>query len=98
MTMAKYLVTGGAGFIGSSLAETLLERGESVRVIDDFSSGRRQNLADFPAKYGARFELVEGSITDGEAVGRAMKGVEVVFHQAAIPSVTRSVQNPQASI
>jgi UDP-glucose 4-epimerase len=92
--MAKYLVTGGAGFIGSSIAEALLARGESVRIIDDFSSGRRQNIESLPGK----IELVEGSIVDGAAVVKAVEGVEVVFHQAAIPSVVRSVENPQATM
>jgi UDP-glucose 4-epimerase len=92
--MAKYLITGGAGFIGSSLAETLLKGGEPVRILDDFSSGRRKNLETLPGK----FELFEGSITDPELVAKAMQGVEVVFHQAAIPSVSRSVANPQATL
>jgi UDP-glucose 4-epimerase len=92
--MAKYLITGGAGFIGSSLAATLLESGEAVRILDDFSSGRRKNIETLPGK----FELFEGSITDPELVSRAMAGVEVVFHQAAIPSVSRSVANPQATL
>jgi UDP-glucose 4-epimerase len=91
---AKYLVTGGAGFIGSSISEALLARGEAVRILDDFSSGRRQNLETLPGK----FELVEGSIADAAAVKKAMEGVEVVFHEAAIPSVARSVENPVASI
>ncbi len=92
--MALHLVTGGAGFIGSSITEALLAKGESVRILDDFSSGRRQNLESM----AGRFELVEGSITDPEAVARAMRGVEVVFHEAAVPSVQRSVVAPQASI
>ena len=92
--MARYLVTGGAGFIGSSIAEELVAKGESVRILDDFSSGRRENLAGPLAKA----ELVEGTIVDPETVARAMRGVEVVFHQAAIPSVARSVDNPQASM
>jgi UDP-glucose 4-epimerase len=92
--MARYLVTGGAGFIGSSIAEELVGKGESVRILDDFSSGRRENLVGPLAKA----ELIEGTIVDPETVARAMKGVEVVFHQAAIPSVVRSVENPQASM
>jgi UDP-glucose 4-epimerase len=92
--MTRYLVTGGAGFIGSSIAEALIDKGESVRILDDFSSGRRENLAGALAKA----ELVEGTIVDPETVARAMKGVEVVFHQAAIPSVVRSVENPQATM
>jgi nucleoside-diphosphate-sugar epimerase len=92
--MALYLVTGGAGFIGSSIAEALLKAGDTVRVLDDFSSGRRENLESLPG----RIELVEGSIVDPETVGRAMRGVEVVFHEAAIPSVVRSVERPQATM
>jgi UDP-glucose 4-epimerase len=92
--MATYLVTGGAGFIGSSLAEELVRQGDKVRVIDDFSTGRRENLLPLEGK----IELFEGSITDPELVAKAMKGVEVVFHQAAIPSVARSVEDPTASM
>ncbi len=92
--MPLYLVTGGAGFIGSSIAEALLSQGERVRVLDDFSSGRRQNIETLPGKV----ELVEGSIVDPATVARAMQGAEVVFHQAAIPSVVRSVENPQATM
>ena len=85
--MATYLVTGGAGFIGSTLAETLLQKGERVRILDDFSSGRRQNVESFAGKV----EIFEGSILDPELCARAMKGVDVVFHEAAIPSVARTV-------
>ncbi len=92
--MALYLVTGGAGFIGSSIAEQLLAAGDTVRIVDDFSSGRRENLESLPGKV----ELFEGSIVDAELVARAMRGVEVVFHEAAIPSVVRSVENPRASL
>lgn len=92
--MALHLVTGGAGFIGSSIAEALLASGERVRIIDDFSSGRRQNVEKLPG----HVELVEGTIADPETVARAMRGVDVVFHEAAIPSVVRSVENPQATM
>jgi len=92
--MALHLITGGAGFIGSSIAENLLAAGETVRILDDFSTGRRQNLESLPGKV----ELFEGTIVDPELVAGAMKGVEVVFHEAAIPSVSRSVERPQASI
>ncbi len=92
--MATFLVTGGAGFVGSSLVEALLRRGDSVRVIDDFSSGRRENLENLPGK----IELFEGSICDAELVTKATKGAEVVFHEAAIPSVSRSVENPIRSV
>ncbi|HZU83237.1 MAG TPA: NAD-dependent epimerase/dehydratase family protein, partial [Polyangiaceae bacterium] len=78
--MALYLITGGAGFIGSSIAAALVERGERVRIVDDFSSGRRENLDGL----GGRIELIEGTVADPDTVARAMRGVEIVFHEAAI--------------
>jgi UDP-glucose 4-epimerase len=92
--MATYLVTGGAGFIGSSIAEALLAKGERVRILDDFSTGRRENVESLAGSV----EVVEGTIVDPETVARAMKGVDVVFHQAAIPSVARSVDQPGVSM
>jgi nucleoside-diphosphate-sugar epimerase len=92
--MALHLVTGGAGFIGSSIAEALLATGERVRVLDDFSSGRRENLEALPG----RVELFEGSVVDAATVKKAMAGVQTVFHEAAIPSVVRSVEDPQATM
>jgi nucleoside-diphosphate-sugar epimerase len=92
--MALHLVTGGAGFIGSSIAEALLASGERVRVLDDFSSGRRENLEALSGP----LELVEGTITAAATVKKAMEGVQVVFHEAAIPSVARSVEDPQATM
>jgi UDP-glucose 4-epimerase len=92
--MATHLVTGGAGFIGSSIAEKLLASGETVRIIDDFSTGRRSNIEGLTGK----IELYEASICDPEAVQKAVRGVEVIFHQAAIPSVARSVENPGATM
>jgi nucleoside-diphosphate-sugar epimerase len=92
-----FLVTGGAGFVGSSIVEELLSKGEAVRVIDDFSTGRRQNLQGLEHLKG-RLEIVEGSIVDPDVVAKAMAGVEVVFHEAAIPSVARSVEDPPASM
>ncbi|MCL2778669.1 MAG: SDR family oxidoreductase [Polyangiaceae bacterium] len=92
--MAIHLVTGGAGFIGSSIAEALLKNGERVRILDDFSSGRRSNVESLSGP----LEIVEGSIVDAEVVARMMKNVDVVYHQAAIPSVARSVDDPPASM
>ena len=92
--MAIYLVTGGAGFIGSSIAEKLLAKGERVRILDDFSTGRRSNIESLKGEV----EVIEGSIVDPAIVNRAMKGVEVVFHEAAIPSVARSVDDPHSSM
>ncbi len=89
----RVLVTGGAGFIGSHLSRALAQRGESVRVLDDFSSGKRANIADLEGQ----IEILEGSILDEAALEGAMTGVEVVFHQAAIPSVPRSMAAPVAS-
>jgi UDP-glucose 4-epimerase len=91
--MAICLVTGGAGFIGSHLVDELLERGEQVRVLDNFSTGDRGNLEAVLD----RIELIEGDITDLETVHRAMRGCELVFHQAALASVPRSVANPLAT-
>ena len=96
----RALVTGGAGFIGSNLSEALLKRGDDVVVLDNFVTGRRENLVQAQewAKEGdARFELVEGDMRDRATVARAMKGVDVVFHQAALPSVARSVDDPLTS-
>jgi nucleoside-diphosphate-sugar epimerase len=91
--VGRYLVTGGAGFIGSSLARALLARGDDVRVIDNFSSGKQENVADLIAM-GARFQLLEGDILDDRALGRAIEGVEAIFHEAAIPSVPKSMAEP----
>ena len=91
--MAKILVTGGAGFIGSHLAAELLNRGYSVRILDNFATGRRSNLSALSD--GA--EIVEGDIQSYERVNRAVAGCEVVLHQAALPSVPRSVQDPLTS-
>jgi nucleoside-diphosphate-sugar epimerase len=88
--MSLCLVTGGAGFIGSSLARALIARGDRVRVIDNFSSGKRENLADI----ADRVELIEGDILDDRALARAVEGVELVFHEAAIPSVPKSMAEP----
>jgi nucleoside-diphosphate-sugar epimerase len=86
----KTLVTGGAGFIGSNLVRALLARGDDVRVLDNFSSGNRANLAGLEREV----ELVEGDLRSYERVHAAVRGVEVVYHQGALPSVPRSVQDP----
>jgi nucleoside-diphosphate-sugar epimerase len=86
----KVLVTGGGGFIGSSLVRRLLELGHDVRVLDNFSTGNRRNLVDVADE----IEVVEGELRSYERVHNATRGVEVVFHQGALPSVPRSVQDP----
>jgi UDP-glucose 4-epimerase len=86
----KALVTGGGGFIGSNLVRALLERGDDVRVLDNFATGNRTNLAELTRDV----ELVEGELRSYERVHAATRGVEVVFHQGALPSVPRSVQDP----
>ena len=91
--MTRALVTGGAGFIGSNLVAALLERGDDVRVLDNFSTGSRRNLAAL----GREVEVVEGDLRSYERVHTAVRGVEVVFHQGALGSVPRSVQDPLTS-
>ncbi len=85
------LITGGAGFIGSSLAAALITRGDTVRVLDNFSSGRRENLRDLAV------DLVEGDILDEALLRKAATGVDVIFHEAALPSVPRSIAAPVVS-
>jgi nucleoside-diphosphate-sugar epimerase len=90
--MSLYLVTGGAGFIGSHLCEELVRRGERVRVVDNLITGKRANLAHLP-----EVEFQEGDLADVAVAHRAVQGVDYVLHQAAIPSVPRSVADPIAS-
>lgn len=85
----RFLVTGGAGFIGSALARALRARGDEVTVIDNFSTGKRENLADVSG-----VEIVEGDILDDDLLARAVRGASVIFHEAAIPSVPRSIAEP----
>ncbi|PKO16436.1 LPS biosynthesis protein WbpP [candidate division BRC1 bacterium HGW-BRC1-1] len=91
--MAKYLVTGGCGFIGSNIVEHLVKRGDAVRVIDDLSTGSKKNLVGFDKDV----ELIEASLLDAGAVTRAVEGIDYVLHQAALPSVQRSVEDPVTS-
>ncbi|HEV2983198.1 MAG TPA: SDR family oxidoreductase [Vicinamibacterales bacterium] len=90
--MSSYLVTGGAGFIGSHLAEELVRRGHHVRVADSLITGKRRNLEHIPG-----VEFMQGDVADQSVAGRAVAGVDYVLHQAAIPSVPRSVTDPMTS-
>jgi nucleoside-diphosphate-sugar epimerase len=85
------LVTGGAGFIGSHIASALASEGARVRVIDDLSTGYRENIAEIPGEV----DFVQGSLADEQSLRKALEDVELVFHEAAIPSVPRSVENPR---
>ena len=90
--MSSYLVTGGAGFIGSHLSEELVRRGHRVRVVDSLITGKRRNLDHLPG-----VEFIEGDLADSNVAAAVVKDVEYVLHQAAIPSVPRSVKDPVAS-
>jgi len=90
--LAKYLVTGAAGFIGRSIAAALLGRGAEVRGVDNFATGKRSNLVGLEA-----MEFVEGDLADPAVAARVCNGIEVIFHEAALPSVPRSVVDPVAS-
>jgi len=93
--MKKVLVTGGAGFIGSNLTEVLLKKSHSVRVLDNFSTGKRENLIF--GETCPHLEIIEGDIRDLTVCQRVMEGIEYVFHQAALPSVQRSIEDPSTS-
>lgn len=88
--MSKYLITGGAGFIGSNIVRKLLELGEEVRVLDNLSTGKIENIKPFLEK----IEFIEGDFTDLEVAKKGVEGIEYVLHQGAIPSVPRSVDDP----
>jgi UDP-glucose 4-epimerase len=89
-----YLITGGAGFIGSNLVESFLKEGANVRILDDFSTGRKENIAPLIEKYGKQLDVLEGSICSPEDCKKALKNIKFVSHLAAIPSVPRSIDNP----
>jgi UDP-glucose 4-epimerase len=92
----QYLVTGGAGFIGSHIVHKLLEQGNSVRVLDNFSTGKRENLEGLARQFSAdRFQVIEGDLRDPARVEEAVQGVEVIFHEAAFVSVPQSLEEPQ---
>ncbi|MBK8417745.1 NAD-dependent epimerase/dehydratase family protein [Candidatus Villigracilis saccharophilus] len=85
----KYLITGGAGFIGSHIARGLLAQGADVRVLDNFSSGKRENL------HGLEIEVLEGDLRDASTIAQAVRGVNIIFHEAAFVSVPESMEKPQ---
>ena len=89
----NFLVTGGAGFIGSNIVEALLKKGHSVRIIDNFSTGRRENIVEFKSDV----ELVEGDIRSYHIVKQAVQGIDIILHEAALPSVPRSINDPITS-
>jgi len=92
----RYLVTGGAGFIGSHIVHTLLEQGAKVRVLDNFSTGKRENLSGLSGRFnGSRFEVHEGDVRDRAIVEAAVRDVDVIFHKAAFVSVPESIEKPQ---
>jgi len=91
--MAKYLVTGGAGFIGCNLARYILDKGHDVVVLDNFATGKRENLTEI----ADRIELIEGDIRDRDTVDRAVGGCAAIFHEAALGSVPRSMEDPVTS-
>ena len=92
----KILVTGGAGFIGSNLTESLLAQGNSVRCLDNFSTGKPENIREFEGEGG--FEVLEGDIRDYETCLKAVKNIDIVFHEAALGSVPRSIKDPVSSV
>jgi nucleoside-diphosphate-sugar epimerase len=92
--VSRYLVTGGAGFIGSHIAERLVREGHDVRILDNLSTGRKENLEAVRAAGARRLEWMEGDVRSIETCRRACEGVEFVLHQAALASVPRSIENP----
>ena len=92
----KYLVTGGAGFIGSHIADALLERGDSVRILDNFSTGKRENIEVLTDQFGRnQLEVMEGDVRNASDVGKAVSGIDIIFHEAAFVSVAQSMEEPQ---
>lgn len=96
--MDQYLITGGAGFIGSNIAEELLNRGENVRILDNFSTGKRENIEYLKYKFQSNsLDIIEGDIRSYHIVREAVEGVDFILHQGALPSVPRSVKDPLTS-
>ncbi|MHC4943933.1 MAG: SDR family oxidoreductase [Planctomycetota bacterium] len=90
--MTRYLITGGAGFIGSNLAEALLDEGKDVAIFDNFSTGRRENVDELDG-----LDVIEGDLRNYDEILAALKGVDIVFHEAALPSVAKSILDPVKS-
>jgi nucleoside-diphosphate-sugar epimerase len=95
--LARYLVSGGAGFIGSHIAERLLGKGHEVRILDDFSTGSRETVAMLAGRFGETLEIIEADVARLEACRDAVAGVNFVIHHAALASVPRSLQDPLAT-
>jgi len=92
----NYLVTGGAGFIGSHIVSALLEQGATVRILDNFSTGKRENIEALTKQFGQnQLEIMEGNIRDASRVGEAVSGIDILFHEAAFVSVSQSMEEPQ---
>jgi len=92
----RFLITGGAGFIGSNIAEKLISQGHFVRILDNFSSGRRENFKFTKWLGKSKFELIKGDIRNQADCNRACQGIDYVLHQAALRSVPKSMQDPQS--
>ena len=95
--MHKILVTGGAGFIGCNLTEALLEKGHAVRVLDNFATGKIENLLPLLEKYSEKLTLQVGDIRNLDDCRKAVEGIDFVFHEAALGSVPRSIKDPITS-
>ncbi|HEX8996769.1 MAG TPA: SDR family oxidoreductase [Ktedonobacterales bacterium] len=98
MNRRRFLVTGGAGFIGSHIAVTLANAGHQVRVLDDFSTGYERNLADVTDEARGRFTVLRGDLRDAQTVRDAVEGVDVIFHEGAVASVPRSLAEPEVTL
>ena len=94
MSQELNIITGGAGFIGSHLCRSLLEDGQRVRVVDNFSTGKTENLSDLSERYGDRLEIIEHDIRNESKLNKLFDGATVVYHQAAVPSVPQSILHP----
>ncbi|HKI53712.1 MAG TPA: SDR family NAD(P)-dependent oxidoreductase, partial [Anaerolineales bacterium] len=92
----KYLVTGGAGFIGSHIASALLEQGATVRILDNFSTGKRENIESLTQQFRRdQLEVMEEDVRDASRIGEAVAGIDIIFHEAAFVSVPQSMDEPQ---